>query len=93
VEWSSVAADINLTTGQITRIANAINVFPITERGLPKFQYVELVTRPGDQHLYFHVTAYNSVGTGPPSVLVRRHRVSRLLTEFEGLTASERQAA
>ncbi|HTK15390.1 MAG TPA: hypothetical protein VL769_03280 [Acidimicrobiia bacterium] len=63
----SVAADINLTTGVVTHIADAINVFPFTAGG---FQYIEVVTRPGDQRVYFHVTAYNSAGTGPPSVLV-----------------------
>ena len=67
----SVTADINLATGKTTHAADVTNVFSYVEHGVRHFGYTELLTTPpGGQRHYFHVTAYNAAGEGPPSVLV-----------------------
>jgi Ni/Co efflux regulator RcnB len=66
----SVAADVNVTTGKITHAPN-VDVFSFQNFGALHLQYVEVrVTSVGDPRVYFHVTAYNGLGEGPPSVLV-----------------------
>jgi hypothetical protein len=66
----SITADINMATGAITHPADVINVFSFVEGGSRHFGYTEIVINPGNQRHYFHVTAYNAAGSGPPSVLV-----------------------
>ena len=55
---------------QGTKAAEVLNVFSFVERGSLRVSYTELVLTPGNQRHYFHVTAYNAAGDGPPSVLV-----------------------
>ena len=66
----SVTADVNLATGRITHAAGVIDLHSFVEGGSRHFRYTEIVIHPGSQRHYFHVTAYNAFGSGPPSVLV-----------------------
>ena len=66
----SIVADINVTTGKVTKAPDVLDVVSFVERGTLRLEYTELVTSPGTQPHYFHVTPYNAAGDGPPSVLV-----------------------
>jgi hypothetical protein len=66
----SVTADINVTTGKVTTVGDVTSVVSYPQREARHLSYTEIVTNPGSQRHYFHVTAYNAAGEGPPSVLV-----------------------
>jgi hypothetical protein len=63
----SIAADVNLVTGKITKASGVLWVYAEAPR---YFQYDELIAAPGDHHRYYYVTAYNAYGDGPASVVV-----------------------